>query len=517
MQCDILIIGAGLAGVTTALYLADQFDHIIVVSKSSNKALSNTYQAQGGIVYDGEGDSPELRTKDILYAGAGLCYQPHVDILTQEGPEVVRDLLMNQAHIDFTHSDNGTMDTTGEGAHSVRRIIYSEDRTGQVIMEGLLNQITNHPHITYLENYMALDLITREHHSDDLMAIYKKPECLGAYFFNPSQNRTLKIEAKATVLATGGMGQIYRYTSNTEGSTGDGLSMAYRAGCHIINMEYTQFHPTTLFDKGQERFLISEAVRGEGGRLLNDKDEAFMKKYHPMGDLAPRDVVTRGILEEMMRTDMPYVYLDITHLGQAHIQERFPKIYNACMEAHIYPEKQYIPVVPAYHFSCGGIKVSEWAKTSIARLFAVGECACNGVHGANRLASTSLLECVVYGKRAATYIKEHWDAYDIVESCHLPEWQESKGDEVDIALLLQDWNNLRTTMWNYVGPIRSKHRLRRAISDLRILQENSEDFYRDCRLSQGLIELRNAVSVGLLVSRAAWVNRTSRGCHYRVD
>lgn len=400
----------------------------------------------------------------------------------------------------------------------MRRILHQADRTGAQISNTLLHKVADHPNITLETGKMAVDLITREHHSNDQLACYKQPECFGAYVLDTATRSVSVYRAGATVLASGGLGQIYLHTTNPAIATGDGFAMALRAGASLINMEYTQFHPTTLYHPDADSFLISEAVRGEGAVLTTQDGTQFMKKYHPAGCLAPRDVVTRGILEELVSRNEKYVYLDLSPIPAQEIIKRFPGIRSVCNEFKIDIIKQPIPVVPAFHFSCGGVRVDENARTGLLRLYAVGETSCTGVHGANRLASTSLLECVVWGKRCAADISAGWPSLNREEIPEIPDWND-KGleEEFDPALITQDWITLKNIMWNYVGPVRSSRRLQRAFTDMHNLEKDLEAFYRNTRLTRSIVELRNAVTVGLSIAGAAWRNRESRGCHYRKD
>jgi len=516
-ETEILIIGCGIAGLTAALYLADADRQVTVITKTCDTQESNSRYAQGGIIYTSPEDSQEKLVSDTCNAGAGLCLESAVARMAEEGPEAVRELLIERCQIPFTR-ENGELHLTAEGGHTIRRIIHSEDRTGLSIMEAMVCTARQHKKITFYTDRMAIDLITREHHSDDLMAHYKKPECFGAYVLD-NRNRTVEtFLARTTILATGGLGQMYRHTTNPNIATGDGYAMAIRAGAILINMEYTQFHPTTLFHPNADSYLISEAVRGEGAVLVTRDSREFMKKYHPMQSLAPRDVVTRAILDEMVLRDDAHVFLDLSAIPSDTILARFPGIHQKLLDFGIDIASQPIPVVPAFHFSCGGVRVNEDSRTNLARLYAVGEVSCTGVHGANRLASTSLLESVVWSRRAARNICEHWSELSGGVYPGIPGWQD-KGlqEEFDPALISQDWTSLKNTMWNYVGPIRSGKRLRRAFSSLRRLSSDIEEFYRDTRLTRSIVELRNAVTTGFAIAGAAWRNRRSRGCHFRMD
>ncbi len=519
MDTDVLIIGSGVAGCSVALEMSKQGYQVTMVTKGESPEESNTYHAQGGIIYKGEGDRPELLVKDILEAGAGATWPPAAQVLAQEGPKLVEEILIKEVKVPFTTKEGGQLDFTEEAAHSVRRIIHSNDFTGKAIEAAFIKYISQIPNIHILTGHVAIDLITPEHHSPDPLAIYPPTSCLGAYLFNTKEKKVTKVTAPVTVLAAGGLGQVFLHTTNPQGATGDGFAMAYRAGAKLINMEYIQFHPTTLFHKDAKRFLISESVRGEGAVLKTPQGEPFMDKHHPLGSLAPRDVVARAIHEEMVEHGYKYVLLDLASYMEAEaIKKRFPMIYETCLQFGIDITKEPIPVVPAVHFSCGGIKVDLWGRTTINRLFAVGEVSCTGLHGANRLASTSLLEGLVWGTRAARWINQNWEEYTReIPPYPIPEWIDTGIEEPDPALIKQDWITLRHIMWNYVGLVRTKKRLRRAITDLRHLWREVEDFYKNAKLNRELLELRNGIQTGLVIARSAQRNKVSRGCHYRKD
>ncbi len=517
ISSDVLIIGTGIAGLTTAIKAAEEGFKVNIITKGARPEESNTDNAQGGIVYKGEGDSKELLIKDILEAGAGASNPEAARILAEYGPQLVEEILINKAKVKFNRRKDGKFDLTEEGAHSVRRILHADDITGRAIERGLLNYVSQLKNITIFTKHIAIDILTLQHHCKNPIFVYKKPEALGVYAYSMEEKRVKRFLAKATVLATGGLGQIFLHTTNPDGATGDGFAMAYRAGLPLINMEYIQFHPTTLYHKDAKRFLISESVRGEGAVLKTPDGEEFMKKYHPLGSLAPRDVVSRAIHEEMTEKGYKYVLLDLaSYMDAEKIKERFPNIYKTCLKYGIDITKEPIPVVPAVHFACGGIKVNMWSETDMKRLFAVGEVACTGLHGANRLASTSLLEGLVFGYRAAVRIKDKWE--ELKKELEIPvAWIDTGEFEPDPALVNQDWITLKHIMWNYVGLVRTQKRLRRAIYDLRHLWWEVEEFYRKAKLTKQLIELRNGILVGLIVARAAFRNRESRGCHYRKD
>lgn len=518
MEFDVVIVGSGVAGNTTGYYLAKSGFRVAIINKNEAIEESNTFYAQGGISYEGDGDSAKIRYDDIMTAGANICNPTAVEIVSTEGPDAIRQALIKDFQVDFSKNSNGDFDITDEGAHSVKRILHSFDTTGKSIEEASLAALHKLPNITFLNSHTVVDIITWEHHAVDKYRMYKPPTALGVYVLNNNTQKIEKLLAKVTIIATGGLGQLYLHSTNPSSSTGDGYAMAARAGTWLINMEYTQFHPTTLYLQNSNNFLISEAVRGEGGVIVDKQGVAFMDKYHELKSLAPRDIVTRAILTEMLESDDEYVYLDVSNIGADKIKSRFPHIYKTCLQFGLDITHGAIPIVPAFHFSCGGIRTDMYGKTNLNRLFAVGEAACTGLHGANRLASTSLLEGVVFGQRIAKYIAENRNDYLNCDFPSIPEWIDTGIiDTVDPALINQDWNSLQSIMWNYVGAIRSKRRLRRAISDLKNLRDEIESFYRDTKVNRKLTELRNAVQTGLIVAYQAWANRESIGAHYRID
>jgi L-aspartate oxidase len=520
MQTDTLIIGSGIAGATAALRLAtDRERHITLISNAASPTESSSNYAQGGIVGRGEDDSKELLVDDILNAGAGLSYLPAVELLAAEGAPLINEILIDELGLDFDRDPSGVFAFGLEGAHSRRRILHVGDSIGRAVMKDLIQKVTTQPNINFLLGHTAVDLITFPHHTMDPLAIYQPVTCHGAYIFDQESKTVHRILAGNTILATGGLGQIFLNTSNPPNARGDGLAMAYRAGARVANTEYIQFHPTTLHMPGVTKFLISEAVRGEGGVLLTPDGKPFMERYEPeWKDLASRDVVSRAIYWQMLENDYPYVLLDIASNGEPEaIRQRFPQIYERCLEYNIDITKQPIPVLPAAHYFCGGVLVDLWGRTSIPRLYAIGEVSCTGVHGANRLASTSLLEGLVWGDRAAQDIRQR-SRLAPLEEVEIPPWEEDKlVYDADPSLIQGDMQSIRNLMWHYVGIIRSEYRLNRAVRELRHLWLEIEDFYRKTRLTDGLIGLRNSVLVGLIITRAARRNSVSRGCHYREE
>jgi L-aspartate oxidase len=516
-ESDVLVIGSGLAGCAAALAAARRGARVLMLTKSSRPEESNTWYAQGGIIYRGKVDSPVQLASDIMAAGDGLCHPEAVALLAREGPRLVDEVLIGEAHVVFDPADDGSgaLDLTAEAAHSMARIVHHADTTGRSIEEAMLARVAREPGIEIVTGQTAIDLLTLSHHSEEALDIYAPPTCVGAYVFDQSARRVETIMARETILATGGLGRIFLHTSNPAGACGDGVAMAYRAGARCINMQFVQFHPTTLF-VGDERFLISESLRGEGARLVDERGREFMLDYHPDGSLAPRDVVARGIHQMMHETGTQCAFLDISHKNAGWIRSRFPRIHDKCREVGIDITTQPIPVVPAAHYSCGGVAVDEWGRSSLEHLRAVGEVSCTGLHGANRLASTSLLECLVWGTRAG---EDAGAAIAKGEAYYLPgiaPWQH-ETELVDPALVAQDWLTIRQTMWNYVGLVRSRKRLDRAHQILRELHLDIGRFYAQAELSDALIGLRNAVQAALVVLLAAIEARTSAGCHYRID
>lgn len=519
LQTDVLIIGCGIAGATAALRLARNPErHITVITRAPDPHESNTRYAQGGIVARGADDAAELLAADIVAAGAGASSPQAARILAEEGPLRLNEILVELAGVDFDRSADGQLMWGQEAAHSRRRILHVGDGTGEAITRGLIAALRRAPNVTLATNATAVDLITFPHHSRDPLAAYQPITCHGAYVFDRRELTVHRYLAAATVLATGGLGRLYLNTTNPPGARGDGLAMAHRAGARIINAEYVQFHPTALAAPGAEGFLISEAVRGEGGVLLSPEGRAFMAEYAPeWKDLAPRDVVARAIHHEMEKRGYSHVLLDIaSRLPAETIRTRFPNIHATCLKAGIDITREPIPVVPAAHYFCGGVAADEWGRSSIENLYAIGEVSCTGLHGANRLASTSLLEGLVWGHRAAQHIGGIFNRRPA--PADVPPWDESGlVADADPALIQGDMQTIQNIMWHYVGLVRSVERLSRAIRELRHLWNEIETFYRTTRLSDGLIGLRNAVEAALIVAQAARHNHQSRGCHYRQD
>ncbi len=519
MEFDAVVVGSGIAGCVSAYYLSKDGFSVCLINKAESLEESNTFHAQGGIVYKGKKDSSGLLYEDIMSAGGGISNPEAVRVVALESESAVEEVLIRNFGVEFSKDGKGRFDLTEEGAHSTRRILHTFDSTGRSIEKKALKTLENCENITFLTDHTVIDIITLDHHSTDKYRKYQPITSMGVYAVDNKINKVIKILSRIVILATGGLGQIYLHTTNPVQATGDGYAMANRAGARLINMEYTQFHPTTLYHPKAHNFLISESVRGEGAVIIDKNGRAFMEDYHPLKELAPRDIVTRAILNEMLESGEKFVYLDITGMGPEKIKTRFPHIYSTCIEYGFDLTLAPVPIVPAFHYSCGGILTDMNGRTNIERLFAVGEVACTGLHGANRLASTSLLEGVIFGKRTAAYIgKNKKDYLTDPGSSKILDWIDTGvSDKADPALINQDWNLLKNIMWNYVGAVRGSKRLRRAIIDLNNLNVDVEDFYRDTKVCRTIIELRNAVQTALLVARHARANRESIGAHFRID
>ncbi len=514
---DVLVLGSGIAGATTALQLADAGIDVLLVTRAREPEESNTFYAQGGIIYEGKGDSAALLIEDLERAGAGHCNPEAVAVLAEEGPRLVREILLEKVSVGFDLTGNGDLSLVREGSHAASRIIHAADATGKAIEIALLKRLKQHPNVRILSAHTAIDLLTPSHHSRNRLAVYEPQSCVGAYVLDQIGDRVISCLAKKTVLATGGLGQIFLRTTNPQGSRGDGLAMAYRAGARVINAEFVQFHPTALYAQDAAQFLISEAVRGEGARLVDGQGTPFMQRYDAeWKDLAPRDVVARSIHREMLQHAVPNVYLDLrSFLEREHILKHFPNIYEKSLAFGVDITKDLVPVVPAAHYACGGVWVDMWGRTTLQHLYAVGEVSCTGVHGANRLASASLLEALVWGARAADDILATLPHTRPSPHAAIPSWSYLGADLPDPALISQDMSSIKNIMWNYVGLVRTTQRLERAIRELRNLETEIEEFYRSARIQDSLLGLRNAVRTALIVAQSAWANRQSMGCHYR--
>jgi L-aspartate oxidase len=510
ISTDCLVIGSGLAGSAYALMMARSGFSCELLSLAG-PLEANSDLAQGGIIYDALSDGRALAA-DILEAGDNMSNPEAVDQLVREGPRAVRELLIDELGVAFDRDDSGSLDLTREGGHSERRIIHSKDATGHAILAAAASRVDNHPEITRRTGWVAIDLLTLSHSSVEHSDKYHPLTCFGAYALDTATGEIASIVAKKTVLACGGLGQIFLHTTNQAGSVGHGIAMAYRVGARLIDLEYVQFHPTVFAKKNAPHFLVTEALRGEGAVLVNSSGARFMDAVDRRGSLAPRDIVARAIRHELDKSGEPCVFLDLSGIPAGVAKERFPNIHRLSLEYGIDFEREPIPVVPACHFSCGGVHTDLEGRTNIRNLNAIGETACTGLHGANRLASTSLLECIT----GARFTSEA-DARDLRESAfHLPrpkDW-DSPTRTADPVLVRQDMLLIKHTMWNYAGIVRSPRRLTRARRILLELREEIQSFYRGCTLTRELIELRNAVQTALLVVHAAALNPVSRGCHY---
>ncbi|MBI4667105.1 MAG: L-aspartate oxidase [Nitrospinae bacterium] len=513
-EFDFLVIGSGIAGLSFAIKAA-RLGTVALVTKKG-LAESNTNQAQGGIAAAlASDDSFDLHIRDTLETGGGLCHLDAVRILVENGPAMIQELMEFGAR--FSSGETG-LDLGREGGHSRRRIVHANDLTGSEIERALIDTARKNPNISIFENHIGVNLISLSKMSGGRIEPgQEKDACLGAYVMNKETGEIDVFAAKATFLATGGVGKVYLYTSNPDIASGDGIAMARRIGARIANMEFMQFHPTCLYHPLAKSFLISEAVRGEGAQLKRADGATFMEGYHPMGSLAPRDVVARAIDREMKKSGADFVYLDTTIIDPELFPRRFPTINATCLKFGYDPTRQMIPVVPAAHYMCGGVVTDLWAKTSVPGLFAAGECAHTGVHGANRLASNSLLEAVVFADRAAKSAAG-WIQGRCVPNGPIPEWDYGKAVDADEQVVINHmWDELRRLMWNYVGIVRTDKRLARARNRIALLTQEIEDYYWNFVITPDLIELRNlAVNAGLIVE-CALLRKESRGLHYNLD
>ncbi|MCU7815665.1 MAG: L-aspartate oxidase [Candidatus Thiodiazotropha sp. (ex Rostrolucina anterorostrata)] len=511
-QHDVLIIGSGAAGLSLALQLDERLK-IAVISKRELEE-TNTYYAQGGIsVVLDEADTIASHVKDTLDAGAGLCNEETVQLVVENGPMNIEWLLKGGVNFtkDDTSSSSGGYHLTREGGHSHRRVIHAADATGKEVETTLQAQVMARPNIEVFEHHIAIDLITSERSEKK-----QQKRCYGAYILDHESNHVETFRARFVVLATGGASKVYLYTSNPDVSTGDGIAMAWRAGCRVANMEFIQFHPTCLYHPEAKSFLISEAVRGEGAHLTLPDGSRFMHLFDQRKELAPRDIVARAIDHEMKRIGADCLYLDISHKPADFIKEHFPTIYSRCLDFGIDMTQQPIPVVPAAHYTCGGVMADHQARTDIAGLYVIGESAYTGLHGANRMASNSLLECLVFANLAAKDI--HALDAETSEPPILPSWDESRVTEPDEEVVVShNWDELRHFMWDYVGIVRSNKRLVRARRRVDLLQREIVEYYSNFRVNIDLLELRNLVEVADMIIRSAQCRRESRGLHFTID
>lgn len=504
---DVLILGSGLAALTTALKLAEHRRVAIVTKREMVDGASD--RAQGGIAAAiGTGDSVEAHVHDTLVAGAGLCDESITRMVAEQAPEMIAWLIQNGVVFTTDLAAPSGLHLAREGGHSRRRVVHAADATGHAVQTSLLDRVRAHPNIDKFEQHVAIDLITGKRAGGQERQIH------GAYALNKGTGEVETFSAGHTVLATGGAGKVYLYTTNPDTATGDGIAMAWRAGCRVANLEFVQFHPTCLYHPHAKSFLISEAVRGEGGHLLLPDGTRFMQCHDERAELAPRDVVARAIDFEMKKRGIDCVYLDISHMPSDFVRDHFPTIYRRCLEFGIDITRQPIPVVPAAHYTCGGVVTDSHARTDLCNLHAVGEVTFTGLHGANRLASNSLLECVVFGHAAAADILVTPPA----AALDLPDWDASRVTDPDEEVVIShNWDELRRFMWDYVGIVRTNKRLTRAAHRIRLLRAEIDEFYRHFRVSNDLIELRNLVQSADLIIRSAQLRQESRGLHYSRD
>ena len=507
---DVVIIGSGAAGLSTALHLAD-LGTIAILSKS-DLPESSTYYAQGGIaaVLDHK-DSIDSHVQDTLIAGAGLCDEEAVRYTVTHSKAAI-DWLINQG-VEFSrNNDDNQYHLTREGGHSHRRVIHSADATGHEVQTNLVGAVRANPNITLFERFNAIDLIT----SKKINTEVSKDTCHGLYALERSTRKVHTFNARFVVLATGGASKVYLYTSNPDVASGDGIALAWRAGCRVANLEFNQFHPTCLYNPEANNFLITEALRGEGAHLKRPDGSRFMPEVHPMAELAPRDIVARAIDNEMKTLGADCMYLDISHREADFIQQHFPNIYKRCLAVGIDITKEAIPIVPAAHYTCGGVKVDLNGETDLRHLYAIGEVACTGLHGANRMASNSLLECLVFAQAAASSIRKQWQ--EVQQPNPAAAWDESRVTDSDEEVIVShNWHELRHLMWNYMGIVRTTKRLERAARRIELLQTEIQEYYANFRVTSNLLELRNLVMVAELMVRCARERKESRGLHFTKD
>ncbi len=517
-QTDYLVIGTGIAGLSFALEAAKSGSVVIVTKKEMAEGATN--YAQGGIasVFDPE-DSFESHVNDTLESGDGICNKDIVRLVVENGPARIRELIA--MGVQFTPQAEGgeTLALGREGGHSERRIVHTKDLTGREVERILLERAEENENIRIYEDHVAIDLITKSKTIRRGIITSESTEtCWGAYVFDVEENRVFTVLSRVTVLSTGGAGKVYRYTSNPDIATGDGVAMGYRAGVKVANMEFVQFHPTSLYHSAAKNFLISEAVRGEGGVLLDRKGNRFMEKYHPLKDLAFRDVVARSIDMELKKSGDDCVYLDITHKPADFIKEHFPHIYESCLSFQIDITKEPIPVVPAAHYMCGGLIVDDYGRTNLGNLYAIGEVACTGLHGANRLASNSLLEALIFARRAAEKSAQYIEEKREQSFPGAPEWDPgSATDSEEIVVVSHNWDEIRRFMWNYVGIVRTNKRLERAKRRVALIQDEIREYYWNFFVTRDLLELRNIALVADLIISCALLRKESRGLHYNLD
>ncbi|MBR9975988.1 MAG: L-aspartate oxidase [Bacteroidetes bacterium] len=512
-ESDILVIGSGIAGLFYTLKVADHCRVALVTKKETVE--SNTNYAQGGIasVFSPDDDF-QLHIEDTLRAGAGLCHKDIVEIVVEEGPALVRELL--ELGVDFTERDADHLHLGMEGGHSRHRIVHAKDFTGREIERVLVEAVRRHPNVHVYEDHIAIDLITQHNLRDKPGLTSEGVRCWGAYVLDKTSDVVERFLARCTVITAGGCGQVYLHTTNPAIATGDGIAMAYRAGARVANMEFIQFHPTTLYHPQARSFLISEAVRGHGAILRNRDGDRFMEKYDDRLELAPRDIVARAIDAELKRSGEECVFLDLTHLDGEEVRASFPSIHDKCLDVNIDITTDLIPVVPAAHYTCGGVVSDAHGRSSITALYIAGESAMTGLHGANRLASNSLLEALVFANRAA--VSSLTERFDDPPAKRIEEWDDSGTyNTEEWVLISHNRTEVRTLMWDYVGIVRSDLRLQRAKRRINLLQSEIENFYKRTRVSEELIQLRNLTLIGRLIITCAVLRKESRGLHYTTD
>ncbi len=531
LHVPVLVIGSGLAGCTAALTLADSGHDVLLIHADPAIDDGNSALAQGGIIYQArtsaDSRNPSEKSSDasalaadILVAGHRYNNRKAVSWLCEQGPRCVEEILIKRVQVNFDKDARGELHLTREGGHGVPRILHVADYSGKAIMDALAAKVAAHPRITVRKQHSAIDLLTAHHHARGSQFRYEvRNRCLGAYVLDEQKGEPLTILADWTILATGGVGQVFLHSTNASCAVGSGISMAFRAGVALENLEFMQFHPTALYEKHSlRRPLITEAMRGEGARLVDRKGKPFMLAHDPRGDLAPRDVVAQAMLAEMQRSGAPCLFLDVKGIKED-LPSRFPTVYSQCREIGLDLPNDPIPVVPAAHYFCGGILTDKHGRTSLQGLYAIGETACTGLHGANRLASTSLLEALVWGVSSGQDIARNLNSRRGISTAlakAIPDWHHDGGDERDDpALVAQDWANIRHTMWNYVGISRTSARLRRAFEDLRDLVRHIHDFYKHTPISRRLIDLFHGAQTAYVVTQAAMRNQDSLGCHHR--
>lgn len=512
LACDVLVIGSGAAGLSVALRLAEQ--HKVIVLSKGPVSEGSTFYAQGGIaaVFD-ETDSIESHVEDTLIAGAGIVERPAAEFVASNARQCVQWLIDQGVLFDTQIDSNGgeSYHLTREGGHSHRRILHTADATGKEVETTLVSKALNHPNIHILERSNAVDLIV-----SDKIGLPGTRRVVGAWVWNRNKELVETCHAKAVVLATGGASKVYQYTTNPDISSGDGIAMAWRAGCRVANLEFNQFHPTALFHPQARNFLLTEALRGEGAHLKRPDGTRFMPDFDDRGELAPRDIVARAIDHEMKRLGADCMYLDISHKPEAFVRQHFPMIYEKLLSLGIDLTKDQVPIVPAAHYTCGGVMVDEHGRADVDGLYAIGEVSYTGLHGANRMASNSLLECLVYGWSAAEDIARRIPHIRKIKA--LPAWDESRVDDADERVIIQhNWHELRLFMWDYVGIVRTTKRLERALRRITLLQQEIDEYYANFRVSNNLLELRNLVQVAELIVRCAMQRKESRGLHYTLD